>query len=410
MPGVSVGLLTREAYRNDCLHFTSLRFKVMKPVTPEGKRTRGTAGMHSLVRLMISLAIGLAAHAAHAAAIEHRRVWTFAQGSGVANLDSGVRIFGPNATVAQDFEPEHIAAANDRAWVTLQENNAMAVVTLRPGAPPEVSKILPLGFKDHGRDRNALDVSDIDGAAGNLQTHENLFGMYQPDGIAVGVIGGERYLFTAHEGDARDYPLAFSEKKRVGTPGGPEGCPAQVLPLDPASFTASEDIALCKLRVTFTLGSFGDGDYEQLYSFGGRSFAVWNTNEQLVFDSGKGIEALLATEFPGFLADTRSDDKGPEPEDLVLGTVAGVPYLFVGLERADGVLAVDVTDVAGPRIAGFIGGVDCPPERVRPCRMPERLAFVPARFSPSGQSLPPLLLVTNELSATTEAYELRPGQ
>ena len=61
---------------------------------------------------------------------------------------SGVRIYGPGATVAQDLEPEYIAISPDgtKAWVTLQENNAFAVIDI---ATATVSSILPLGFKDH---------------------------------------------------------------------------------------------------------------------------------------------------------------------------------------------------------------------------------------------------------------------
>jgi hypothetical protein len=61
-----------------------------------------------------------------------------------------VRIFGPNATVAQDLEPEYIAVSPDSstAWVTLQENNAIAVVDL---ATREITDVLPLGLKDHSR-------------------------------------------------------------------------------------------------------------------------------------------------------------------------------------------------------------------------------------------------------------------
>lgn len=45
---------------------------------------------------------------------------------------AGVRIFGPNATVAQDLEPEYVAmdAHSTTAWVALQENNAFAIVDL----------------------------------------------------------------------------------------------------------------------------------------------------------------------------------------------------------------------------------------------------------------------------------------
>ena len=50
----------------------------------------------------------------------------------LGNLDPQVRIFGPGSSVAQDLEPEYVAISEDSttAWVTLQENNALA--TRRP--------------------------------------------------------------------------------------------------------------------------------------------------------------------------------------------------------------------------------------------------------------------------------------
>lgn len=302
----------------------------------------------------------------------------------------GVRFFGPNATVAQDLEPEHVTVGplGLRAWITLQENNAIAVVDLFRN-PPVVSAVLPLGVKDHGLPENALDVSDRDGTPGALETYPGLYGMYLPDGIDGALIGGKYYLFTANEGDTRDYPC-FSEERRVAD-----------LTLAP-SFPADEVAALSRLRVTNTRGEEG-GVFTQLYAFGGRSFAVWNGRGRLIYESGSTMELLLAERFRDYYEDSRSDDKGPEPEDLVLGRIDGIPYLFVGLERANGVMAFDVRNPSSPTFATFLANpLDAEfPEGENP----ERLDFVPAQASATDNAL---LLVTNEVSGRTRAFELMP--
>jgi len=114
---------------------------------------------------------------------------------------AGVRIYGPNASVEQDLEPEYIAISSDSstAWVSLQENNALAKVDI---ATATVTDILPLGYKDHGTAGNGLDVSDSDDAI-NIDTWPGVLGMYQPDSIAAYEVDGETLLVTANEGDSR---------------------------------------------------------------------------------------------------------------------------------------------------------------------------------------------------------------
>jgi len=73
----------------------------------------------------------------------------------VSLQNRGVRIFGPNATVAQDLEPEYITISEDntRAYVALQENNALAVIDI-PTAT--LLDIQPLGYKDYNSGRPKL--------------------------------------------------------------------------------------------------------------------------------------------------------------------------------------------------------------------------------------------------------------
>ncbi|MGL5145803.1 MAG: choice-of-anchor I family protein, partial [Acinetobacter junii] len=118
-------------------------------------------------------------------------------------MSKGVRIFGPNATVAQDLEPEYITISGDSktAWVTLQENNAIARIDI---AQQKVTDIYPLGYKDHGVMGNELDVSDRDSKI-DIKTWTGLVGMYQPDSIANYQVNGQTYLVTANEGDSREW-------------------------------------------------------------------------------------------------------------------------------------------------------------------------------------------------------------
>lgn len=312
-----------------------------------------------------------------------------------ALIASGVRIFGPNATVAQDLEPEYITVSPDSktAWVTLQENNALAIVDLETAT---VQEIKPLGFKDHSQPGNGLDASDRDNAI-NIQNWPVL-GMYQPDAIASFTVNGQTYLITANEGDAREYN-GFEEEVRVG---------ANRYRLDPTAFpnatTLKNQANLGRLTVTETLGDTdGDGDFDEIYVLGARSFAIWNTSGSLVYDSGDQLEQITAVQVPALFNsngtadtfDTRSDNKGPEPEGVVTGVIDGQTYAFIGLERTGGVIVYNITNPTSP---AFVQYINTPGDLA-----PEGVAFVAAEDSPTGK---PLLIVTNEVSTTTTTYEI----
>ncbi|MEM9485082.1 MAG: multifunctional hydrolase/phosphatase/nucleotidase, partial [Cyanobacteria bacterium P01_F01_bin.116] len=71
----------------------------------------------------------------------------------------GVRIF-PDAGAARDLEPEYVAVSphGTQAFVTLQENNALAVINLETN---EVEGIVPLGVKDFSQGLPNLTNFDI---------------------------------------------------------------------------------------------------------------------------------------------------------------------------------------------------------------------------------------------------------
>jgi hypothetical protein len=323
-----------------------------------------------------------------------------------AMLDPSIRIFTPGNTVAQDLEPEYIAVSNDSslAWVICQENNALAVVDLNAGT---VSQLIGLGFKDHSLAANAIDASNRDDAI-NITTWP-VFGMYQPDALAVFMNNGTPYLVTANEGDSRDYD-GFSEEERV-----------KDLTLDPTVFpdaaTLQLDENLGRLNITTTLGDTdNDGDYDELYSYGARSFSIWNgLTGDLVYDSGDDLEQLMATLFPADFNsnndendsfDARSDDKGPEPEGVVVGLIADQYYAFIGLERIGGVAMYDLSNPTSPVLIDYINNRDFSGDAAAGTAGdlgPEGLTFIPASESPN---LKPMLVVMNEVSGTTTAFEI----
>lgn len=313
---------------------------------------------------------------------------------------AGVRVYGPNATVAQDLEPEYIAVAPDgrRAYVTLQENNALAIIDVNEGT---VLGVQPLGYKDWTQ--SGLDASDRDNAI-NIMPWPVL-GMYQPDGVAAYVADGLVRLVTANEGDARDYE-AFAEEARVSA-----------LSLDTNAFpnaaTLRQNAKLGRLTVTRTLGNAdGDGDYEALYTLGGRSFSIWTVGQNGVltptYDSADELEqvtaAALPARFNGNPFDTRSDNKGPEPEGVAVGAYAGRTYAFVALERIGGVVVYDVTAPAAPSFVQYLNTSDVVAGEVVGDVAPEGVEFVAANESPTGQ---PLVIVAHEVSGTVAIFELR---
>lgn len=315
----------------------------------------------------------------------------------------GVRIFGPGASVAQDLEPEYITTSKDgrTAYVTLQEANALATIDVRKG---KVTNVKSLGLKDHSLAGNGLDASDKDGGA--VISQWPVKGMFQPDSIASYAAKGRTYLVTANEGDARDYDC-FAEEERV-----------KDLTLDPAAFPNAEalqkDKALGRLTVTTTSPKSAAG-HTELHAFGGRSVSVRSADGSLVWDSGDAFEKLTAAADPDLFnadnaendsADSRSDNKGPEPEGLDLGTIGGRTYAFVGLERTSGIAVVDITDPRHGRIAGYASNRVATGDAEAGTAGdlgPEGVHFIAAKDSPTHR---PLLAVGNEISGTTTLWEV----
>jgi 3-phytase len=328
----------------------------------------------------------------------------------------GVRLFGANSpTLAQDLEPEYITTDGRTAWVTLQENNAVATIDVRTAT---LDSIRGLGCKDHSLPGAGIDASDRDvngsSSGGGKINIANwpVKGLFMPDSIDLLRFRGDAFLLTANEGDSRVYPdpcggagqpaCVLNEETRVGSSG---------YVLDPGTFPNAATLKLPanlgRLTVTSRSGDTdGDGDFDEIHAFGARSFSVWNAaTGELVFDSGDEFEQVTKVAVPtrfnsnggADTFDTRSDNKGPEPEALTTGKAYGRTYAFVGSERTGGIFTYQVDNPFEPR---FVSYTPFPEDGDR---APEGLEFVKAEDSPTGN---PLLFVGSEVSGSATAYEV----
>lgn len=381
--------------------------------------------------------------------------------------DMGVRLSMPfGATVAQDMEPEYIAVSADSAtaWASLQENSAFAEIDL---ATATITSVWGTGTKDFSLPGNELDASNSDDTI--YIANWPVQGLLMPDTIASFSHAGKTYLLSANEGDGREYIsevpdaasctrgladfddgecLVYLDEIRIRDIVDPDEIGAEIdspaVDRYPSSETDGdgdtiadlfENANLGRLKVIATEGLDDPSclnaggqptaacEYNALIAYGGRSFSIFDAATQSrVYDSGSDFEVITAQRLGydgGFNAsnddnegDDRSDDKGPEPEALTVGTLEGRTYAFIGLERVGGIMVYDISSPESPRFVQYINPRDFsedpenPDDSYNPAAGdlgPEGMVFVPAADSPNGE---PLLLVGNEISGTTAIYQI----
>ncbi len=320
---------------------------------------------------------------------------------------AGVRI-REGAAASVDFEPEYIAVdpQTGNLFVTLQENNAVAVFDMSAKA---FTAIQALGTVDHSVEGQGIDPSDRDDVVAVRTVPVQ--GMRMPDAIVAFVANGQTYYATANEGDGREYDF-YEDEARV-----------KDIDLDPSSFQGlgqlQSDAAIGRLTVSTVDGDTdGDGDFDQLFSFGSRSFTIFDADGNVVFDSGDDFEQIIARDFPNrfnvnndepFDVDTRSDAKGPEPEAIAIAHVDGHTLALIGLERVNGVMVYDVTDPVNAVFLTYIDtvvdgdGSDDAANLLLSDLGPETIAVVSADESESGLTE---IAVANEISGSISVYTL----
>ncbi|MBU2038742.1 MAG: choice-of-anchor I family protein [Gammaproteobacteria bacterium] len=381
-------------------------------------------------------------------------------GSRAAELPAGVRISGPAGTsVAQDLEPEYLALNSDgsKAWVALQENNAMAIIDV---ANARVDSIKALGEKSwNTASGNQLDPSNKDGVAGQFASYEQLAGLYMPDTIASFELNNETYIVSANEGDGREYIYSTTQQNCDAANHLWDGDDYSVGSVDadavkyanesddcishvdearggdlfdivddahPLKAALDDNDQLKRLKLINDRESIGAGD--TLYAYGARSFSIWNSNAELVFDSGDDIaKRVFAVEPDNFnadnevnltaeTADNRSDDKGTEPEAIEVASINGRIFAFVGLERQGGIMVYDISNPQAPVFQSYLnnrdftapvctevnGDGECDNDTYNSAAGdlgPESIDY----FSRAGKHF---IAVGNEVSGTTSVYQL----
>lgn len=323
--------------------------------------------------------------------------------SQVATLAAtGLRKVRTNNTLSQDLEPEYvtISADSQKAWVTLQENNAVAEINL---AAKTITSIWGLGKKDMSLPGNGFDASDNNGEV--LIANWPVKAYYMPDAVQNFKTGGTNYVITANEGDEKDLS-GFSERTTVG---------ANNYTLDATLFPQSSILKasynLGRFRVSNATGNTdGDAEFEEIAALGARSFSIFNADtKQIVYDSGDRFERYLAANHPLIFnadnesngAKNRSRAKGPEPEGIALGTINGQTYAFVTLERTGGVMVYNVTDPNNPtftdyknsRMTSAYGGDNGP----------EGIIYIAPENTTTGKGY---VVIANEISGTLSMYEI----
>lgn len=317
-------------------------------------------------------------------------------------IASGVRKGKQSSTLSQDIEPEYITVSPDskKAWISLQENNAIAVLNLETYT---ITDIKPLGTKDFSQFGNGLDVSDK--TSEPVIANWPVKGFYMPDGIANISIEGITYLVTANEGDEREY-TNLNERAAVSA-----------INLDAAAFPDAsilkQDVNLGRFRITNINGDTDtDTDFDELYCVGARSFSIWNaTTGAQVFDSGDDFERITAADaLTSSIFNTdntsnnykeRSRAKGPEPEGVTVAKIGDESFAFIGLERIGGVMVYNISDPQNAYFVDYVNSRDN--STFAGDNGPEGIIYLSGDISPDGKYY---IITANEVSGTLAVYEI----
>ena len=303
-------------------------------------------------------------------------------GAFISNVPNFTTLAGTDPDFFKGMEPEFAAVLGNKVHVTLQENNAIATFDLGTNKWTAV--------RDLGTITQTIDASDQDGPS--ISINDTVKGLPMPDTMKAFTNSGTNYLITVNEGDARGDDRDVS---RFGDTSGNDSMNT-ILSTSLAADPSRANSVMGRLNVSRLNGDTNnDGKIDEAVMIGTRSMTIWNADTGAkVWDSGQStstnFETLLASLDPtrfnmnnGLPSnfDTRSDDKGPEPEALTIGQFGSSLLAFVGLERQNGVMVYDITNPNNPTFVSYLNS------QADGLISPESMVYIPAGQSPTGYSM-----------------------
>ena len=302
------------------------------------------------------------------------------------------------------IEPEYIAFSpdNSKLFVTLQENNAVATLDLTTLTWDNVTNL--------GQRAITIDASDNDDL---FDVSNAALGMPMPDSIASWEKDGNTYVITADEGDAR---VDDGDIQRFAAAVTTYGLASGFTPS-----TNNNDFGRLNILKDQSLNGPVDpaSDLDKIVSMGSRGLSLWKkeTDGSVSFVSHLPLEAELFNRDPqrhgannGGLKntfDSRSDDKGPEPEAVAVTTLTdGTVIAVAGMERQNGVIVVDITNPASPQVIRYIN------DSGNGLISPETVTIVDAANSPTGTTLAVVGyegIIDSSVAGGVGVYEINPS-
>ncbi|XP_019614604.1 PREDICTED: mesenchyme-specific cell surface glycoprotein-like [Branchiostoma belcheri] len=346
---------------------------------------------------------------------------------GVRWVYRGEEIGIPNR-LSEELEPEYVTLSKDetKAYVGLQENNAVIVVDLVTATAEE---LYPLGAKYWGD--SGLDPSDKDG--GIHIAAWPIYGLYQPDTVKYVSAGGRELLITSNEGNTRALTvngIDINDEWRGTDFVENDALASSVSPMLRDALRDETKLGVLRFSNYDGKSASDPTKYEAFYAFGGRGFSVWDAkNLTQIWDSGDQVERAHAMYYPSIFnsefeedfphdhpedtMDETSKKKGPQSESLAVGEAFGKTVIVLGNERTSTLMlyALDTHNPhAVPEFQSIyrhgrwdrrwdsayddreVGDID-----------PEDIKFIPHEASPDGH---PMLLVAGSLSGTVTLYRV----